>query len=40
MNKDFKEFIQRVKNDISSREIRREKYDKVLKESEFNLKKS
>ncbi len=40
MNKDFKDFIQRVKNDINSREIRREKYDKVLEESDFNLKKA
>jgi hypothetical protein len=30
INSDFKDFIKRVKNDISSQEIRMEKYDKVL----------
>jgi hypothetical protein len=30
MNKDFKVFIKRVKNDISSKEVRKEEYDKVL----------
>jgi hypothetical protein len=28
-NSDFKEFLRRIKNDIQSREIRREKYDRV-----------
>jgi uncharacterized protein len=30
MNPDFRDFLKRVKTDISSKEIRREKYDKVL----------
>jgi uncharacterized protein len=30
MNPDFKEFLKRVKVDISSKEIRKEKYDKIL----------
>ena len=28
-NDDFKEFIKRIKNDLSSREVRKEKYDQV-----------
>lgn len=30
MNSDFKEFLKRIKTDISSKEIRKEKYDKIL----------
>jgi hypothetical protein len=30
MNSDFQEFVKRLKNDIVSKEIRREKYDKIL----------
>jgi hypothetical protein len=30
MNPDFKEFIKRIKTDIQSKEVRKEKYDKVL----------
>ena len=30
MNPDFKDFIKRIKIDISSKEVRKEKYDKVL----------
>jgi len=28
-NRDFKEFVKRIKIDISSKEVRKEKYDKV-----------
>lgn len=34
-NPDFKEFLNRVKIDISSKEIRREKYDKVMEKEEL-----
>lgn len=30
INPDFKEFLKRIKTDISSKEIRKEKYDKIL----------
>ncbi len=30
MNKDFEEFLKRIKVDITSKEIRKEKYDKIL----------
>ena len=30
MNSDFKEFIKRIRTDISSKEVRKEKYDKLL----------
>jgi hypothetical protein len=30
MNPDFRDFLKRVKTDISSKEVRKEKYDKVL----------
>lgn len=30
MNSDFQEFVKRLKNDIVSKEIRKEKYDKIL----------
>jgi hypothetical protein len=30
MNPDFREFLKRIKTDISSQEIRKEKYDKVI----------
>lgn len=29
-NNDFKQFIERVRNDLTSSEIRKERYDKVL----------
>jgi hypothetical protein len=35
MNTDFKEFLKRVRIDLSSNEIRREKYDKILSENEL-----
>lgn len=35
MNPDFKKLLQRVKNDITSREIRREEFDKVLTREEL-----
>lgn len=35
MNKDFKEFLKRIRNDLSSNEIRKEKYDKILSEQEL-----
>jgi len=38
MNKDFEEFLKRVKIDITSREIRKEKYDKIF-DSEDLLKR-
>lgn len=38
MNRDFEEFIKRIKNDISSREIRKEKYDKILNEEDLTKK--
>lgn len=36
MNPDFVEFLNRLKNDIKSKEIRKEKYDKILSEEELN----
>lgn len=35
MNKDFKQFIKRVRIDIKSNEIRKEKYDKILEEEQL-----
>lgn len=35
MNTDFKEFLKRIKNDISSKEVIREKYDKVHDKTEL-----
>lgn len=35
MNPDFKEFLRRIKIDISSKEIRKEKYDKVYNQDEL-----
>jgi hypothetical protein len=35
MNPDFKEFLRRVRIDISSKEIRKEKYDKVLEKDDL-----
>ena len=35
MNKDFKEFLKRIRIDLSSNEIRKEKYDKILTEQEL-----
>jgi uncharacterized protein len=35
INPDFREFLRRVKTDISSREIRREMYDRVLEKEEL-----
>jgi hypothetical protein len=34
MNPDFKDFLKRIKNDIASKEIRREKYNKVCNQEE------
>lgn len=41
-NADFTEFIQRIRNDMKNREIRKERYDKVLEKDEIikNLSKS
>ncbi|WP_018476399.1 COG2958 family protein [Pontibacter roseus] len=35
MNKDFEDFLKRIKVDITSREIRKEKYDKILESEEL-----
>ncbi len=35
MNTDFKQFIKRVRTDLKSNEIRKEKYDKILEEEEL-----
>ena len=35
LNRDFKEFLKRIKNDISSTEIRKEEYDKILEPEEL-----
>lgn len=35
MNKDFKQFIKRVRIDLRSNEIRKEKYDKILEEGQL-----
>lgn len=35
MNKDFKQFIKRIKTDLRSNEIRKEKYDKILDEEKL-----
>lgn len=35
MNKDFKQFIKRVRIDLRSNEIRKEKYDKILEDSQL-----
>jgi hypothetical protein len=35
MNKDFKQFLKRVRIDLTSNEIRKEKYDKVLDEDQL-----
>jgi len=35
INPDFKEFLKRIKTDISSKEIRKEKYDKILEKEEL-----
>lgn len=35
MNKDFKQFVKRVRIDLRSNEIRKEKYDKVLEEEQL-----
>jgi len=35
LNKDFKEFLKRIKNDLQSNEIRKEKYDKVFDPDEL-----
>jgi len=32
MNKDFMQFVKRVRIDLKSNEIRKEKYDKILDE--------
>jgi len=35
LNKDFKEFLKRIKNDLQSNEIRKEKYDKIYDPEEL-----
>ena len=35
MNPDFREYLKRVKTDIFSKEVRKEKYDKVLDAEEL-----
>lgn len=35
MNKDFKQFVKRVRIDLRSNEIRKEKYDKILEEKQL-----
>jgi hypothetical protein len=35
MNPDFKDFLKRIKTDISSKEIRKEQYDKVRNQEEL-----
>jgi len=35
INPDFKDFLQTIKNDISIREVRKEKYDKILPKEEL-----
>ena len=35
MNPDFRDFLKRVKTDISSKEVRKEKYDKVFDADEL-----
>jgi len=35
VNPDFKEFLKRIKNDLSSKEIRKERYDKILPKEEL-----
>ncbi|MEM7370834.1 MAG: HTH domain-containing protein [Bacteroidota bacterium] len=35
MNKDFREFLRRIKNDLTSSEIRSEAYDKILESEEL-----
>ncbi len=43
LNKDFKDFLKRIKNDLQSNEIRKEKYDKIFDPDELvkrmNMKK-
>lgn len=38
MNKDFLDFVKRIKNDLTSMEIRKEKYDKIFDENELRKK--
>lgn len=35
MNKDFKEFLKRIRIDLQSKEIRKEMYDRILSEAEL-----
>ena len=35
MNPDFREFLKRIKIDLNSKEIRKEKYDKVFDAEEL-----
>jgi hypothetical protein len=35
LNRDFKEFLKRIKNDLASNEIRKEEYDKILEPDEL-----
>jgi hypothetical protein len=38
MNKDFKEFLKRIRIDLQSKEIRKEMYDRILSETELGKK--
>ena len=35
LNRDFKEFLKRIKNDLASNEIRKEKYDRIFESEEL-----
>jgi hypothetical protein len=35
LNKDFKDFLKRIKNDLQSNEIRKEKYDKIYEPNDL-----
>lgn len=35
INSDFKEFLKRIRNDVSTKEIRKEKYDEILEREEL-----
>jgi hypothetical protein len=35
INPDFKEFLKRIKTDLNSKEIRKEKFDKILEADEL-----
>jgi hypothetical protein len=35
MNKDFKKFLIRVRNDLNTNEIRKEEYDRIIEDNEL-----